>query len=698
MSTPAKPIPATSGADHHSYPQGFRPRARVLIYQGTTNIGDAIQTVAMARLLGGPCAGVYRDSPMPDLFCEAPFVVNGWLGRGSPVSGANCIFAGVHLGHREPDYIRWMRQSRSIIGARDNYTRGLLASNGVPSETIACATLTFPRYRGPRRGRYSIDVAPVPGTESGTSLIPDLPWASQWDLALHRLDQLRKAEVVYSRRLHVILPCLAFGTPVVFPCGEFRDLFDKSRLELLHEIGFVYDEPVEMDVTPIAERFLKFLGNALNAPVTPVDEPPMPIPIIPPDTKESANVEAAAAAGTEDCVKPVWNIPFTQHGRSSPSITALVVSRNGSSRLAACLESIRRADFAQDIVVCIDDRTTDNSVALARSFTPHVHLVRGGYFEALLPRAIPFCQGDFVLRLDDDEQLGGNWNKESFDLLVRFNDITHFWTPRRWIVPPGDQFLACDPWFPDLQMRLFDRRLVSASPRLHDHLAIKGRSLVLCDRWIEHFNLVFNSRAEREEKCRFYVEVRPDHDLSAFYLYEDQNVTVMPMSLSALAALDSVPGRPDLPRALPYYTPGTELDFRTDGNAAAYLLDGWGNPEVWGTWIVGEEARLCLPLKQSLGCEATVKMAVTPFVHPNRPVSRALVLYAGDVVAEWSFDTSAVHEEQLALPASTVSNDRSPALTFRILDPVSPAALGLSADSRRLGLGLVSLRMVPGQE
>jgi hypothetical protein len=51
-------MPASPTKNHHPNFLDFVPRARVLIYEGTTNIGDAIQTVAIARLLGGVCAGV----------------------------------------------------------------------------------------------------------------------------------------------------------------------------------------------------------------------------------------------------------------------------------------------------------------------------------------------------------------------------------------------------------------------------------------------------------------------------------------------------------------------------------------------------------------------------------------------------------------------------------------------------------------
>jgi hypothetical protein len=128
----------TSQIENQNSDRRFSPHARVLVYDRTTNIGDAIQTVAITRLLGGVCAGVFRDSPLPELYSEIPFVINGWMGYGAPQSARNCIFAGVHLGNREPEYIRWIRKSEGLCGARDGYTQGLLSNNRISSEMIAC--------------------------------------------------------------------------------------------------------------------------------------------------------------------------------------------------------------------------------------------------------------------------------------------------------------------------------------------------------------------------------------------------------------------------------------------------------------------------------------------------------------------------------------------------------------------------------
>lgn len=231
----------------------------LLGYFGAGNLGDAIQTIALSRLLPGILTAVDRmiaaESPEPNL------VVNGWLGS-NIVSDRPmpCVFAGVHLA--QPHNLRWLRRSPLPIGTRDPYTSQVLNEAGIPNEMIGCASLTFPRYDGPRSGECAIEAINPP--ESALKLTHHIPihmnWQEQWYRALSHLDIYRRASVVYTNRLHVALPCLAFGTPVVFNHDNTKD----NRLSLLQYLGFVQGEPVTMEVSEIANRYRAFLETNLE--------------------------------------------------------------------------------------------------------------------------------------------------------------------------------------------------------------------------------------------------------------------------------------------------------------------------------------------------------------------------------------------------------------------------------------------------
>ena len=249
---------------------------RVLAYRRTGNLGDAIQTVALCRLLGQPCRGVFRDEVTRERPTGMPFVVNGWLGDVVPAPEESCIFAGVHVAYQGAEQLAWLKASHHTIGARDTYTYGVLARHGMKPTLASCATLTFDRHHGTRKGRYTIDVAPIDGCSPLTNQISTHSWREQWSLALERLDQIRKAELVYTNRLHIILPCLAFGTPVVFPKADLADTHDKPRLTILDLLGFQYGEEVVIDIEVWAETYRQFLSTALNTTLQPVDTPLFP--------------------------------------------------------------------------------------------------------------------------------------------------------------------------------------------------------------------------------------------------------------------------------------------------------------------------------------------------------------------------------------------------------------------------------------
>jgi hypothetical protein len=254
-------------------------RLRVLIYNGTRNLGDAIQTHALCRLHGLECDGVYRDLPFPEADDDTVLVVYGWLGGWIPDQTPRCVISGIHLGWKRDSYVAWLQRLQQPIGARDPDTQRLLTANQLDSTMIGCATLTLDRYNGPRTGRLSIDVEPRAGTVALTNRIVEQSWSNQWQLAAHRLEQLRTAAVVYTSRLHVVLPCLAFGTPGVFPREEYEKVRGKGRLTLLEHLGFEYDVPVQIDVSAWADRYCRFLSEGLQAPLQPATQPRMPIPL-----------------------------------------------------------------------------------------------------------------------------------------------------------------------------------------------------------------------------------------------------------------------------------------------------------------------------------------------------------------------------------------------------------------------------------
>jgi len=394
----------------------------------------------------------------------------------------------------------------------------------------------------------------------------------------------------------------------------------------------------------------------------------------------------------------------------------VVLSKNGAGRIERCLRSILDNRFAGEIVVCVDADTTDETASLARRFTPHVHLIEtGGTLESALPAMVSHCSADYLLRIDDDETLGGNWDRAQLEALVRFNDLTHLILPRRWLVPPGPEgtpegtprFIASEPWFPDYQVRFFrnDPGLIRWPTTIHEPMEMKGRGMVLFDRWIEHYDLAIQSRPERERKAQRYRRIRPEKHLSNLYLYEEQEIELLPadragfteaveryISRRAQRAPQEAPrqaaqaGRP--------YRAGSEIRFEAGNNGAEYTRQGWSDPEPWGRWTNGFRAEMSIPLERPFEGPAVLAVEAEAYVRSGHPTLNVRVVCNREPLGYWSIETRDPVERTLPIPASALAGKREIRLAFYLENPASPADSGeFGLDQRLLGLGLHLMRI-----
>ena len=114
------------------------------------------------------------------------------------------------------------------IGCRDVPTRDFLRSLGYNAYFSGCISMTLPkRPEGDYRLVYVIDDDAKKGLPfcdpvdlrpiTSLCLPKDAPWEKCEELARERINLLRDtAKLVITSRLHVYLPCIAMGIPVLF--------------------------------------------------------------------------------------------------------------------------------------------------------------------------------------------------------------------------------------------------------------------------------------------------------------------------------------------------------------------------------------------------------------------------------------------------------------------------------------------------
>ena len=156
-------------------------------------------------------------------------------------------------------------------------------------------------------------------------------------------------------------------------------------------------------------------------------------------------------------------------------------------------------------------------------------------------------------------------------------------------------------------MRFFrnDPSLIRWPTTIHEPMEMKGRGMILFDRWIEHYDLAIQSRPERERKAQRYRHIRPEKHLSNLYLYEEQEFDLLPADRAgfteAVERYLSGRGRPlgtGAARQVSPYQAGSEIRFEAGNNGAEYTRQGWSDPESWGCWTNGFRAEMRIPLER----------------------------------------------------------------------------------------------------
>ncbi len=227
-----------------------QPMNFALLTYRTRNIGDDIQSVAARQYLPRVDGLVDREH-LNGFAAAAPakIILNGWFAHRPenwpPAPGLRPLFVSFHLSDEVlPLNVRGLSAARHLlqgeplaylrahapIGCRDEVTVARLHAAGVPAYFSGCLTLTLqdPCPGAPREDIVCcVDVSPAVrqhvAAQTDARLVTlshaidhEAPAAVRFARAEAALATYARAQLVVTSRLHCALPCLAFGTPVLF--------------------------------------------------------------------------------------------------------------------------------------------------------------------------------------------------------------------------------------------------------------------------------------------------------------------------------------------------------------------------------------------------------------------------------------------------------------------------------------------------
>jgi glycosyltransferase involved in cell wall biosynthesis len=253
---------------------------------------------------------------------------------------------------------------------------------------------------------------------------------------------------------------------------------------------------------------------------------------------------------------------MTTEGPAQPSVTACLIARDEERMLPDALTSVQWAD---EVLVVLDDRTRDASAAVAAPLAHRVERVRFESFPAVRNRALQLATGPWVFFVDADERASPALAaevREATQASARSQDQTEttapvgYWVPRYNII--SGRLIRGGGWAPDYQLRLLlkSHAFYDEARLVHETVLLDGPEGWLSERLL-HLN--YESRAQFHEKQAQYVALEAESERRAGISYRRRALIGQPIRefyrrLFALGGWVDGPVGFDLAAAMAYYT------------------------------------------------------------------------------------------------------------------------------------------------
>ena len=139
---------------------------------------------------------------------------------------------------------------------------------------------------------------------------------------------------------------------------------------------------------------------------------------------------------------------------------------------------------------------------------------------------------------------------------------------------------------------------------------------------------------------------------------------------------------------------GQSYDFNHGGNGQVFLANNWSESENWGTWSCGDLCSLSMSADVGESEAIALNFDLKSFVNEKNPRMDVVVAVNGTHLTDWVFDLSSpTGQRSVTVPAKIWRNAEVNKLDFSIKTARSPSELGFSVDERKLGIGLVRMKI-----
>lgn len=169
------------------------------------------------------------------------------------------------------------------------------------------------------------------------------------------------------------------------------------------------------------------------------------------------------------------------HSDAVPKLSVTIITRNEAANIRGALDAVSWADER----IVIDAESTDGTARIAETMGARVIVRPWPGYGAQKNHAAALASHDWILSIDADERPSPELATEIRALLshepqargYRVKRVTHYLG--RWI--------RTTDWYPDYQLRLYDRRAGTWSDRaVHESVQVQGPVLAL-EHELQHF-------------------------------------------------------------------------------------------------------------------------------------------------------------------------------------------------------------------
>lgn len=155
-------------------------------------------------------------------------------------------------------------------------------------------------------------------------------------------------------------------------------------------------------------------------------------------------------------------------------ITALIITLNEERHIADCVASLRPV---ADEVLVIDSFSTDQTKTVAEAQGAKVIEANFAGFGPQRNMGVGFAAHDLILVLDADERLSPELTKSILAVKENATADAYSFARLNYI---GDRAIKTCGWYPDIHVRMYDRRKVKWNDRkVHEGLIVHGEVKLL---------------------------------------------------------------------------------------------------------------------------------------------------------------------------------------------------------------------------